>query len=334
MPASHGTVAGPFPARLVPGGRFWLTGAKASAVGAGPHHLSVGGLAAPIVFSAPDRLAAECPDEAQGPSKVELSWEKGHALDAEVGVPVATGVHQVDSPVFDDRGNLYLTYSGSRGQQATVSLFRVSPQGVREPFAGGIVNATSLAVGPNGHLYVSSRFDGTVHRVFEDGRHEIVGSDLGRACGLAFGPDGMLYVGDRSGTIFALDLQASVTRILATLPPSVAAFHLAMGRDDALYVTGPTLASYDFIYRVELNGRVARLTSTFGRPQGLAIDADGSVYVTEALAGGSGVYRLVGDKRRELVVAGRGLIGCAFGPERQFVVCSNDTAYRFRGRFE
>ncbi len=330
----HGTVTGPFPARLVPGGRFWLRGANLSAAGAVTHRVSVGGLDAPIVFSAPDRLAAECPDEARGSSKVELSWSTDRALHVEVGVPVATGVHQVDSPVFDERGNLYLTYSGARGQQASVSLFRVSPEGVREPFAAGIVNATSLVIGPDGHLFVSSRFDGTVHRVFDDGRHEVVASDLGRACGLAFGADGTLYVGDRSGTIFALELQARVTRIVATLPSSIAAFHLAMGRDGALYVAGPTLASYDVIYRVEPSGRVSQLTPTFGRPQGLAIDADGSIYVTEALAGASGVYRLVGGQRRELVVAGRGLIGCAFGAQGQFVVCSHDTAYLFQGRLE
>lgn len=335
MLASSGTVPRAFPPYLVPGGRFWLRGPHAAPSGPGPHQVTVGGRAAPIVFSAVDRLAAECPDEVDGGrSRIALSWSQDAAAEVEIGVPVATGVHQVDSPVFDTRGNLYLTYSGSRGQQAVVSLFRVSPEGVREPFASGIVNATSVAIGPDGHLFVSSRFDGTVHRVFEDGQHDIVASDLGRACGLAFGPDGTLYVGDRSGTIFALDLQAGVTKTLITLPPSVAAFHLAMGQDDALYVTGPTLASYDTVYRVELNGRVSRLAPRFGRPQGLALDASGAVYVTEALAGVSGLYRLVGDGRRELVVAGRGLIGAAFGPGGQMVVCSHDTAYRFSQRFE
>ena len=43
-------------------------------------------------------------------------------------------LHQVDSPAFDRHGNLYVTFSGSRGQQAPVAIFIVRPDGTREPF--------------------------------------------------------------------------------------------------------------------------------------------------------------------------------------------------------
>ena len=119
-----------------------------------------------------------------------------------IGAAWATGLHQVDNPVFDRARQLFVTYSGSRGQEAPVSIFRVTPAGTREPFASGIVNATSMAFGPDGQLYVSSRFEGAVYRVADDGSHEQVASDLGVACGLAFDADGWMYVGDRSGTIF------------------------------------------------------------------------------------------------------------------------------------
>src|SRR5581483_4263312 len=99
-----------------------------------------------------------------------------------------------------------------------------------------------------------------------------------------------LFVGDRSGTIFRVDPAGRATTF-ATLPSSVAAFHLAMGPDGALYVTGPTLSSYDALYRIDHDGVVTTTYTGFGRPQGLAFDRHGTLFVVEALAGSSGVYR-------------------------------------------
>src|SRR5678815_3781240 len=96
-------------------------------------------------------------------------------------------------------------------------------------------SATSMAIDPQGRLYVSSRFEGTVYRVAADGSVESFATDLGVACGLAFAPDGTLLVGDRSGTIFRVD-PSGHAETFASLPSSVAAFHLAMGPDRALYV--------------------------------------------------------------------------------------------------
>src|SRR5690606_10932848 len=112
-----------------------------------------------------------------------------------VGSAWATGLHQVDNPAFDAEGHLFVTYSGTRGQEEPVSIFRVTGAGTREPFATGIVNATSMVFGPDGELYVSSRFDGAVYRVHADGTHERAVSDLVIACGMAFDRDGVMYVG-------------------------------------------------------------------------------------------------------------------------------------------
>src|SRR5437667_393628 len=78
----------------------------------------------------------------------------------------------------------------------------------------------------------------------------------------------------------------------ASLPASVAAFHLAVGPDDALYVTGPTLSSYDALYRIDASGTVTSRYAGFGRPQGVAFDTNGRLHVVEALAGVSGLYRV------------------------------------------
>lgn len=328
MTTSAPTLTAVDPLRVIEGGRLWLRGRGLPLPTTHEGMCTVGGRPARALFAAPDRIAVEIPGGLEGgPTAVRTPWLAGTTLFVEVGVPLATGLHQVDNPAIDAQGRAYLTYSGSRGQQAPVSVFRVAPGGPREPFVTGIVNATSLVFGPDGRLYVSSRFDGTIYRVHEDGQYEVIASDLGLACGLAFAGDGTLFVGDRSGTIFHIDEQRR-THTLASLPASVAAFHLAMGPDGWLYVTGPTLASYDPVYRISMEGQVETLDATFGRPQGLAFDTEGRLHVVEALAGSSGIYRLDGS-RKTLVVAGPRLVGLAFGEAGRLIVATSETAYTF-----
>jgi len=285
----------------------------------------IGDTRARVVRASPEMLAAVVPSGLEaGRSTVRVG---GDTAFIEIAAPFATGLHQVDNPVFDPDGNLYVTYSGTRGQQVPVSIFRVRPNGTRETFSSGIVNPTSMAIDPEGRLYVSSRFEGIVYRVAEDGTAETFASDLGVACGLAFGGDGTLFVGDRSGTIFRVDRKGQATTF-SSLPASVAAFHLAFGPDAALYVTGPTLSSYDSLYRIDASGEVTTRYAGFGRPQGVAFDRQGTLHVVEALAGVSGLYRVPPAGEPELVLAGPGLVGVAFDPRGGLVVSSNDTAYR------
>jgi sugar lactone lactonase YvrE len=315
------------PVRVVEGGRVTLHG---SGFPVEPlPGVTIGGIDARISFASPQRLIVTVPSGVEGGSTpVRISNLGGATALLSVGSVWATGLHQVDNPVFDRDGNLYVTYSGPRGQEAPVSIFRVTRAGTREPFASGIVNATSMTFGPDGNLYVSSRFEGAVYRVDANGAHESVATDLGVACGIAFDADGWMFVGDRSGTIFRVRDGKAVA--FATLPASVAAFHLAIGPTGDLFVAGPTLGSYDTVYRVTRDGDVSPLPVTFGRPQGLAFAPDGSLHVVEALAGSSGVYRLTDNSDApELVATGGALIGVAFGAGGEMVVASNETAYRF-----
>jgi streptogramin lyase len=317
------------PSRAVPGGRFTVrAGPEPFPVDPLPS-IHVGGVPARVVAVSPSALSAIVPPDLDGGwLPVALAGEELPLGFIEIGARMATGLHQVDSPVFDADGNLYVTYSGTRGQRVPVSVFRVRPDGARESLAAGIVNATSVAFDPDGGLCVTSRFDGAVYRVKPGGTLERVAAELGVACGLAFGPDGSMFVGDRSGTLFRVNAAGRVIPF-ATLPPSVAAFHLAVGPDEAVYVSAPTLSTRDVIYRVDRRSEVSVFATGFGRPQGIAFDAAGSLYVAEALAGASGIYRVPPRGPRELMVAGAGLIGLAFHRRRGVAVVSHDTAYRF-----
>lgn len=271
------------------------------------------------------------PDLPGGLMAVTVAGAQGSAA-VQIGRRIAEGLHQVDNPVFDTAGRLHVTYSGNRGQQVPVSIFRIGRGGERESLVTGLVNPTAMAVGPDGLLYVSSRFEGVVYKVDEAGHYEIFVSEVGVACGLAFASDGTLLVGDRSGTIFRVRPDGQ-TAMLAALPPSVAAFHLAMGPDDHLYVSGPTLTTRDHVYRVSLDGRVEVAWSDFGRPQGIAFGPDNALYIVEALSGASGLYRVApGSSTPPVkVLSGAGLVGVAFDPLGGLVVASNEVAWRLDG---
>ena len=320
------------PHRAVAGGRVTLQGQDFPIDDLLPG-VSVGGVAARIAFATSQRLVITMPSDLEGgPAPIRVAGLPGDTPYVSIGGVWATGLHQVDSPAFDSHGNLFVTYSGARGQGAPVSIFRVTTAGTREPYASGIVNPTSMAFGPDGQLYVSSRFEGAVYRVSADGTYEQVASDLGVACGLAFDAEGWMYVGDRSGTIFRVrDGRATA---FASLPPSVAAFHLAMRGTGELFVTAPTLGTYDYVYRIDRHGNVRTLGLPMGRPQGLAFGPDDALYVVDALAGSSGLFRIPivesgPDAEAEIVAAGAALVGVAWGPSGELVVTSNDTAYRF-----
>lgn len=292
--------------------------------------LFIGGSQARITSASSRELTAIIPPGLDGGrTPIRIEEIPGETVYVEIGAPLATGLHQVDSPAIDPAGNVYVTFSGSRGQQGPVAIFVVRPDGSREPFVSDLANPTSLAFGPDGALYVSSRFDGSVHRIDADGTAATIATDLGVACGIAFSSDGTLFVGDRSGSI--LRVRDGHTSVFASIPASVAAFHLAFGPDGFLYVTAPTLSARDCVYRVSPDGVVDIFHDGFGRPQGLAFDPHGDLYVIDALAGTSGVYRLPLDRpaRPERVVSGGSLIGLAFHPRGGFVLASGETLFRF-----
>lgn len=286
----------------------------------------VGGALARVVLASSTRIGLLVPDDAGcGRQAVTLDGCPD-SLDLEVGGILATEINQVDNPAIAADGSVFLTVSGRRGQEVPVSVFRVSAGGEREPYLSGLVNATSLAFDAHGILHVSSRYDGAVYRVTSSRTLETVVSELGVAFGIAFGRDATMYVGDRSGTVFRTGPTGRVVPY-ASLPPSMAAYHLAIGPDDELYVTAPTFGTYDRVYRI-VRGHVSVVSSEFGRPQGIAVADDGALYVVEAAAGTAGLYRVRDGHRREAVLAATALVGVALDPRGGLVVSSNDIAYR------
>lgn len=325
--ASQPRVTGVRPLCAIEGG--WLTISGSGFAVDPPPDVTIGTMAARVAAASSREMRVCVPSGLDGGrTALRLASTPGETLYVDIGSPVATGVHQVDNPVFDRHGNLFVTFSGSRGQQAPVSIYIVRPDGSREPFVTGLPNPTSMAFDPTDHLFVSSRFDGSVYKVAPDGAATIVATDLGVACGIAFDRDGVLFVGDRSGSILRVEHGRAAT--FATLPPSVAAFHVAFAPDGSLFVAAPTLSTRDSVYRISPSGEVEVFYEGFGRPQGIAFDPAGRLHVVDALAGRGGLYRFEAAAREpEQLLAASGLVGVTFGPDGALVVATADTVYRF-----
>jgi sugar lactone lactonase YvrE len=147
------------------------------------------------------------------------------------------------------------------------------------------------------------------------------------ATGIAFDSEHNLYVGDRSGTIFKISPGRQIF-VFATLEPSISAYHLTFGPDGYLYVTGPTTSSFDAVYRISHEGEVETFYRGLGRPQGMAFDEEGRLYVAASIAGRKGVVRIYPDRRADLFLSGPGIVGVAFTPSRAMVVATTNAIHR------
>src|SRR5450432_814432 len=280
-----------------------------------------------VVVSSEGFLVARVPEGAtSGPVVVATDGHVSNPQTVRLAVPIADNLHPVSSPALDAEGNIFATFSGSRGQKVPVSIFKIDTHYTIKPFLADMMNATSIAFDRVGQMYVSSRFDGNVYRVAPNGTMSTYAEGMGVATGIAFDPTGNLYVGDRSGTVFKIGTDRQIF-VFATLEPSVSAYHLAFGPHGDLFVTGPTTSSFDSVHKIDSHGSVSTFYRGLGRPQGLAFDIDGNLYVAASLSGKRGIIKITPDAKASLEVAGPGLVGLAFAPGKSAVLATTGAVH-------
>lgn len=286
-----------------------------------------GDLAGRILMMSGSRILAQIPDEAvSGEISIQAGGKKSNVSSFSLAQKLAGNLQPVDNPVYDSKGNLYATFSGKRGETVPVSVFRISPEGEIKPHLSNIPNATSMAFDSAGNLYVSSRFEGSVYRATPSADISVFAKELGTPTGLAFDSRGNLFVGDRGGKILKITPDAKVT-VFAEVPESMVAFHLAFDKDGNLLVSNPGMSSSNQVILIDRLGKSGPLCSGFGRPQGIATDGDGNVYVCEAKAGDSGVIRISPDGTARMMVTGPVVVGVALDGNGTLAVASQDAVY-------
>jgi len=316
-----------WPAAALPGGDVRIAGEHLRPNGLSLPRVTFADSNAHIVVSADEFVIARVPEEAHsGEVVISINGSSSNAMQMRVGALIAEQVHAVTNPAIDQAGNIYTTLSGQRGQKSPVSVYKMDPEYNIRPFVTSIMNASGIAVDREGALFVSSRHEGTVYKVTPDGELSMYAEGLGVATGIAFDREGSLYVGDRSGTIFKIDRKREMF-VFATLEPSVSAYHLAFAPNGDLYVSGPTTSSFDAVYRVTPQGEVSEFFRGFGRPQGMAFDSAGNLYVAASYSGRKGIVRVSPQGEASLAIAGNNIVGLCFAPEDAVVIATNTELY-------
>jgi sugar lactone lactonase YvrE len=316
-----------FPGAAIAGGEIQIRGSGFCFDANGLPHVRFGGVAANLVVSSDRYLVARVPEGAVSCEITVGSQESwSNPVPVEIGVVIADNMHPVADPAIDKDGNIYVTFSGPRGQKVPVCVYKIDSNYNVKPFLSDIMNPTGLAFDRNNSLYISSRMDGNIYRATPDGAASVYAAGMGIATGIAFDSEEFLYVGDRSGTIFKIAPDRQIF-VFATLEPSIAAYHLAFGPDGFLYVTGPTTSSYDSVYRISKSGIVEKFFRGLGRPQGMAFDANGNLYVAASHVGRKGIFRISPQGKADLAVSGAGLVGLAFTRGQATILVSNQAVY-------
>jgi len=315
------------PASAMAGGEIRITGSGLRPQELRRPHVKFGDVEGSVVVSSDAFVVARVPDGAtSGPVVVAADGHVSNSHTVKVAVPIAENLHPVTNPALDGEGNIYVTFSGSRGQKVPVAIFKIDTNYAVKPFVPEMMNATAIAFDREGQMYVSSRHDGNVYRVAPNGTMSTFAEGLGVATGIAFDREQNLYVGDRSGTIFKIGRDRQMF-VFATLEPSVSAYHLAFSPRGDLFVSGPTTSSFDSIYKIDPHGSVSTFYRGLGRPQGLAFDTAGNLYVAASLAGKRGILKLTPEARVNIEVAGQGLVGLAFAPGKSVILATTNSVH-------
>lgn len=315
------------PDAALPGGEVRISGSGLRPQDLRRPAVRFGEVEGAVVISADDFLVARVPPgAASGPVVVSTNGHASNPHPIKVAAPIAENLHPVTNPALDAEGNIYVTFSGSRGEKVPVAIYKIDTNYTAKPFVAEMMNPTGIAFDRAGQMYVSSRFDGAVYRVAPNGTMTSYAEGMGVATGIAFDRAGNLYVGDRSGTIFKIAADRQ-TFVFATLEPSVSAYHLAFSPRGDLFVTGPTTSSYDCVYKIDSHGTLSTFYRGLGRPQGLAFDVDGNLYTAASVSGKRGIVKITPDGKAGLQVAGPSLVGLAFAPGRSVILATTNAVH-------
>ena len=121
---SRPQISGVNPPAAIPGGEVMVRGSGLADDGTRPQ-VRFGDLPGSLLLSSPDRLIVRVPEDVLSRTlTVETAGGLSAPASVVVGRTIAQNLHPVANPALDSHGNIFSTFSGTRGQKVTTSVLR------------------------------------------------------------------------------------------------------------------------------------------------------------------------------------------------------------------
>ena len=134
------------PACALPGGEVRIIGSGLRPPELRRPRVHFGDVDGSVIISSDQFIVARVPEgAASGEVVVATNGHKSNSREVRVAVPIAENLHPVANPAIDAQGNIYVTFSGSRGQKVPVAIYRIDTNYNVKPFVHEMMNATGLA---------------------------------------------------------------------------------------------------------------------------------------------------------------------------------------------
>ena len=194
------------PTAAIPGGEMVIRGSGlAQRVGPRPS-VQFGEVEAGLMLVTENRVIVRVPDGASdGTVRVTNGNGESTPHPVSIGVQIADNLHPIGNPAVDLEGNIYVTFSGPRGEPVPVSLYKVTANYSVKPFVTSLINPSGLALDRWSNLYVAASHAGRrgIVRITPDAKADVILSGSGLV-GLALLPSGRAILTTNSA-LFTLD---------------------------------------------------------------------------------------------------------------------------------
>jgi hypothetical protein len=129
------------PTAAIPGGEITIQGSGFGSRNGARPLVHFGEVEGSLSLASETRLIARVPEGASGGTvRVTFAGHESQPFPVSVGLQIADNLNPVANPAVDQSGNIYVTFSGPRGQRVPVSLYKITSNYDIKPFVTSLVN--------------------------------------------------------------------------------------------------------------------------------------------------------------------------------------------------